>query len=393
MKRTFTYGLLCGVLAFGLSSPHFAMAKTDWLDDMDQQFEETFVKSDQAFDRAMQEGVEELDQELNLIWGNARQLPEPKVWVGYSKDKKTRIIVDYDKGEMSFEGLDVSQDKLEAEFKKTLNQDSDFLNERDVLRRKLIDKVDEYWRDNRIRKSSPRLRPQKKATVRWTESQELTKLVEPHPRVQFVKRDVVVSQGRVAQLSRLSVPLRENRDVLSAQILRNPVIEMAQKYNLSRALILSVIKNESAFNPRAHSSANALGLMQLVPNSGGKEAYSYLMGQEAVPALEILYDPIENIKLGATYLHLLNTRYFGKVRDEQSRLYLMVAAYNTGAGNVSKAFTGEMKLNPAIEKINRMSSEEVYQHLIAYLPYDETKTYLKRVTRDTKTFADWDDTA
>lgn len=393
MKQPFIYRLLCGVLVVGLLCPSFAMAKNDWLDEMDAQFEEAFQTSDQAFDRAMREGVEELDRELAHIWGEARQLPEAKKWVGYSKDKTRRIIVDYDKGEMSFEGLDLDQDSLEYEFKDMLEENTERLNERAVLRRKLIEKVDEYWRDDRMRKTKIRPKSKPKKRPRWTQKRELSTLIEPRARIKFVKRVVTVSKGRTQNLTRLSVPLRKNRDNLSAQALRGPVVDAAEKYGLSRALILSVIKNESAFNPRARSPANALGLMQLVATSGGKDAYSYLMGHEATPSPDVLYDPVENIMLGATYLHILNTRYFGKVHDKKTRLYLMIAAYNTGAGNVAKAFTGKMKLRPAIQKINQMSSDEVYAHLIAHLPYSETKTYLSRVARDTKTFAGWDDTA
>ena len=57
-----------------------------------------------------------------------------------------------------------------------------------------------------------------------------------------------------------------------------------------------------------------------------------------------------------------------------------VAAYNTGAGNVSKALTNDTKLRPAISKVNRMSSgSELYNTLINDLEYDETRNYLKKV--------------
>lgn len=392
MKSSLRPPLLYGLLAFSLVSSNLALAKTDWLDEMDKQFEETFQKSDQAFDRAMREGVQELDRELANIWGQARRLPEPKTWVGYSEDKTTRIIVDYEKGEMLFEGLDIDQDTLEDHFQDFLEKDSLQLDERAALRRKLINRIERYRQDDRA--PAPRLVKRKiKTRPRLQSKPELSQLIEPKTPIRFIKRSVRVSKGRTAMLSRLSIPLRKNRDTLSAQALREPVINAAQKYNLPRALILSIIKNESSFNPRAHSGANALGLMQLVPTSGGKDAYSYLQGHEATPGPKILYDPAKNILLGTTYLHLLNTRYFGKVRDKMTRQFLIIAAYNTGAGNVAKAFTGKMKLKAAIKKINSMTPTAVYEHLLVNLPYTETRTYLARVARDTKVFASWDKTA
>ncbi|WP_135076294.1 murein transglycosylase domain-containing protein [Terasakiella sp. SH-1] len=398
-RSRFSYRLLCGTLACAVAIPALGWAQADWLDKIDSQFEQTFQKTDAAFDKALREGVEELDRELADIWGDSRQLPEPKVWVGYNKDKTSRIIVDYERGEMSIEGLDKEEKDLFGDFQEILMEDSSQLDERALLRKKLKEKSDQFWqRQENIVQDQPRekrprsswKRPKQDATIQWKRPRELSTLVAPRVRPKFIKRNVALSKGKRAQLSRITIPLRKNRDQLSAQALRGPILEAAQKYMLPRSLILSVIKNESSFNPRARSHANAMGLMQLVATSGGKEAYSYLLGHEATPGPDVLYDPYENIMLGATYLHLLNTRYFGKVTNETARQYLVISAYNTGAGNVAKAFTGKMKLRPAIQKINQMDADAIYKHLQAHLPYAETKTYLARVHKDTKTFASWD---
>jgi membrane-bound lytic murein transglycosylase C len=389
--------LICSVIAITDLS-----AKTDWLDHIDTQFEDTFQKTDQAFDRAMKEGVTELDHELASIWGQARQLPDAKVWTGYSQDRKTRIIVDYDKGEMSLESFERNEAELTRDFQDILLENNEQLDERAALRRKLIEKTAHFR--NEWPAPSPRMRPDDRPKHKpeiWQDpkpdfqsrprqERELSRLIAPRTRPTYVKRDVILTKGKRASLSRLSIPLRKDRDRLSAQALRNPVEGAARKYGLAPSLILSVIKNESAFNPRARSHANALGLMQLVATSGGKEAYEYLTGQNEIPGPDILYDPYENIMLGATYLHLLNTRYFGAVKNDLARQYLIISAYNTGAGNVAKAFTGAMKLKPAIQKINTMNAHQIYQHLQQNLPYAETKTYLSRVAKDTKTFASWD---
>jgi len=410
MVRSVSYRLFfIGFAASFLTSPPLC-AKDDWLDKIDRQYEEIFEKTDQAFDRAVREGVAELDQELAGIWGESRQLPDAKVWVGYSQDRKTRIIVDYDKGEMSLEGFNRDQKDLMRDFQDILLEDSDQLNERATLRRKLIEKTSAFREDWPLQTPrKPMERPRHRPERKWQSekerpspfpsqaqqperkrSYELSKIIAPRTQPKFMTRELALPQGKRAKLARLTIPLRTDRDRLSAQALQDPVEEVASKYGLPRSLILSVIKNESAFNPRARSPANAFGLMQLVATSGGKEAYSYLKGKQVIPSVDVLYDPDKNIMLGATYLHLLNTRYFGKVKDDLARQYLVISAYNTGPGNVAKAFTGKMKLKPAIQKINKMNAQQIYHFLQENLPYAETKTYLSRVTKDTKTFASWD---
>lgn len=390
MRRSFPFPALTLGLLLGFSP--LTEGQADWLDQMDAQFEATFQQTDAAFDKAMQDGVDKLDNELNKIWGEARALPEPKKWVGYSKDRQTRIIVDYEKGEMSIEGFDKSEIDLQREFSDILMEDSETLNQRAILRDRLIQKTKPFTHSSRSLDSftPPQTdRPKKdlRRPIVWRQAHELSRLIEPSARPFFVS---LPKSGATKKITRLSIKLRKDRDQLTAEALRPTLDEAAITYALPRSLLLSMIKNESSFNPRARSHANALGLMQLVPTSGGKEAYSYLKGERLIPSAEVLYDPHENIMLGATYLHLLNTRYFGDVKNKKTRRHLIIAAYNTGAGNVAKAFTGNMKLKAAITKINKMSPDEVYDHLLAHLPYDETKTYLARVTKDTRTYANWD---
>jgi membrane-bound lytic murein transglycosylase C len=131
--------------------------------------------------------------------------------------------------------------------------------------------------------------------------------------------------------------------------------------------------------------------MQLVPSSGGTDAYTFVLGgKKSMPTPEYLFRPIENVELGAAYLHLLHYRYLDGIRDPASRIYCVIAAYNTGPGNVARAFTGRASVEAAEAAINRMSSEQVYQTLVAKLPYDETRVYLAKVRRDMELFREWD---
>jgi membrane-bound lytic murein transglycosylase C len=178
-----------------------------------------------------------------------------------------------------------------------------------------------------------------------------------------------------------------NHERLSAARVTPVARHFGQRYNVDLPLILAIIKNESAFNPRAQSHIPAFGLMQLVPASGGRDAFKLVEGQDRAPSPDYLFQPNRNIELGVAYLHILDTRYLRAIRDERSRRHCMIAAYNTGAGNVARAFGGSTNVNSAARQINRLSPDAVYRHLVANLPYRETRQYLPKVVRDQDTFA------
>jgi membrane-bound lytic murein transglycosylase C len=167
----------------------------------------------------------------------------------------------------------------------------------------------------------------------------------------------------------------------------------AHRYELQPSLLLAIIETESAFNPRARSAAPAFGLMQLVPNSGGCDAYQYAFGSLRIPDPDYLYVPDNNIRLGSAYLQLLDRRDLHGINNLQSRGYAVVAAYNTGAGNVARAFGGTTHVGTAADTINKMSSNDVLRHLQERLPFDETRKYLTNVVARRSRYSDLDEAA
>ena len=103
----------------------------------------------------------------------------------------------------------------------------------------------------------------------------------------------------------------------------NPYFDKIQKHNrgLDPYLILSLIRQESAFNPAARSSAGARGLMQLMPATARQL-------KRRVKTRE-LKQPDVNLKLGIKYLKRLIGKYDGN-------LIYALAGYNAGESKVKK---------------------------------------------------------
>ncbi|MFS1949739.1 transglycosylase SLT domain-containing protein [Vibrio lentus] len=155
----------------------------------------------------------------------------------------------------------------------------------------------------------------------------------------------------------------------------------SKNWEVDAALIMAIMHSESAFRPDAKSHVPAFGLMQVVPTSAGHDVNKQVRNIDEPMKVADLYQPVINVETGTAYLDILNSKYLRKIENDESRLYCVIAAYNTGAGNVARAFNKDRStsIGKASKVINKMTPEEVYNHLVAKLPYDETKNYLKKV--------------
>ncbi|UEM06379.1 transglycosylase SLT domain-containing protein [Skermanella rosea] len=207
-----------------------------------------------------------------------------------------------------------------------------------------------------------------------------------------VTRTAVVGEdGRERTMLSYRVPFTEGAYAKLAERYAEAVFREAGEFDIPPSLILAVMETESAFNPRARSHIPAFGLMQLVPTSGGLDAHRFVNGESAPMLIpESLYDVDTNVKLGTAYLKLLDTRYLRDVDHPESRLYASIAAYNTGAGNVARAFNGTTNIGRAAPLINQLPPEEVFDHLSEQLPFEETRRYLVKVTEARRRYLDWD---
>lgn len=126
------------------------------------------------------------------------------------------------------------------------------------------------------------------------------------------------------------------------------------------ALVLALIRQESAFDAEAISPAGARGLMQLMPGTAKREA-AYL---------EVHYSkgwltskPDYNMKLGRTHLQRL-------LEDYRGSLVLVLAAYNAGASRVSKWM--DENGDPRRRDVDSVQWIEL-------IPFKETRNYVQRV--------------
>lgn len=141
-----------------------------------------------------------------------------------------------------------------------------------------------------------------------------------------------------------------------------PIIDIADNGGVEPALVLSIIRQESAFETRAVSRAGARGLMQLMPTTARAVARRMGMMREHTAA-RLIDEPIYNIRLGANHL--------GREIEAFGGSYVLaIAAYNAGGGR-------------AVEWVRRNGdprSETVdVIDWIESIPFDETRNYVQRV--------------
>ena len=132
----------------------------------------------------------------------------------------------------------------------------------------------------------------------------------------------------------------------------------SNKWAVSKALILAIIRQESAFQIRARSPADAFGLMQLIPSTARQIARK---SKTSYRNFRDLYRPSKNIFLGTAYLKELLNYY-------NNNFLFSVSSYNAGSTPVKK-WKEDMKNHTALEFIDS-------------IPYEETRVYVRLVIRN-----------
>jgi len=359
----------------------FQQFKEKELKEYEQYYKEV-MKEFEEYKRITYEEFERYKKEISQYWKEA-EISTKKKWVEYSDDYRVKKAVDFEKGEIKVEIRDVkkpSKKDLARILMDLITEDTKKAFERDKLSQRIEKRITE--KAKHIKKGKVRPKPILLNVV----------VDKKEPRPEDISKAVVslLRSGRVVEkpskikgekVYSFRVKLPPKRFIKKAKEYKPVVTRYSERYRLNHALVFAIIHTESSFNPLARSPVPAYGLMQIVPSTAGKDATKLIYGRPVLLAPSYLYDEEKNIMVGTTYIYILYYNYLKDIKHPLSRLYCTIAAYNTGAGNVARAFTGTTNTKKAAEVINRMSPSEVYDRLMRKLPYDETKNYLKKVTQ------------
>lgn len=152
---------------------------------------------------------------------------------------------------------------------------------------------------------------------------------------------------------------------------RDEVLTYSREHGLDPHFVAAIIRNESGFNPNARSRAGALGLMQVMPDTGRWVAQA-LGFADYTP--ELLKDPATNIMIGTWYLADLKREFSGN-------LVLVVAAYNAGRGRVREWVERDgWQPDPvACEMVPWPGQEVTEDYPLSKIALSETRSYVRNV--------------
>jgi membrane-bound lytic murein transglycosylase C len=338
-----------------------------------KEFRQYFAFSQEGFAQWKKNQEEEYNEFRNAIrrqWGSFIE-PSNKKWVEYGKDTKTVAVVDFEKGTVRIEALRLpgeSGEEVQRQLNKAIIRVIESKGSAETVPVESDDSSQTIL-------EKPLLADQLiSANGQRVNKENVEDFIHE---VQGTKEAIATENGQEKVI--VTFPLAPDHLKKRMQPFLPYIKKYCSQYGIDAAQVIATIHTESYFNPAARSNRGAVGLMQLVPEKGGAEAYRQLKGNDSVPCARYMYDPEKNIELGCVYIYLLQTKYFGRVNDKESNMYCSIAGYNTGPGNVALVFSNARSLEPSIDKINALAPREIYSSLIAKLPYSETRNYLKIV--------------
>lgn len=141
----------------------------------------------------------------------------------------------------------------------------------------------------------------------------------------------------------------------------NNIAYVCNEFEIPKPLFYALINTESSFKHDAKSSAGAIGLTQILPSTA-----EYICVKNNLDYSNFdLYNPYDNLYIGAMYLRYLFNRF--------DNSYTALAAYNAGETVVRSWLQDE-----------RYSYDQICLYNI---PYKETNNYIKKIKNNEKIYS------
>jgi len=352
-------------------------------------FQDSISTNFNIFQESQQKAFNDFKKDVQRKWGQNNFIFSDSInWVEYYEDNDVRSIVNFKDGTANLELL-IDQDDDDDD-QKIENEVGKAIKELALTKGKVNDFKIESDEQNKLSKE-PILQNQliTEEGVKVTEENidQFTK--EIIDKEEIIQSTVKGTDGKSRVLVSISIPLAPDYLKVRANKVLPIVTKYANQYNIEPELILSVIHVESYFNPKAISHANAIGLMQLVPSSGGQDSYEYVYGKSQQPSRRFLFDSDNNINLGTAYLKILMTKYFDGITNDENKRHCVVSSYNTGIGNVCLAVSGDKVPSNTVKIINRMTTNQTYSYLSSNLKYREAREYIVKVNNKYLMYKKW----
>lgn len=313
----------------------------------------------------------DLENNLNQIWGVNEIIFTPQDLVKYSDNWNTRAIIRFAQGTIRFE---------------TVNEKDYYLALRNEIIYTLLSSEkpeDGSLYDTRLpRKGSiPFLVNQ----IRDNKNQPVTTIAQAEAFAQeLLNKDIRIRRldnGKLAYY--VDINMIKNHLAARAKEYQPLVYKYAGQYDLDPRLMMAIMEVESAFNPYARSYSGAIGLMQIVPSTAGLEVFRF-HGMKGKPTERYLQNPENNIRAAATYIYIMSTRYFQNITNPLSKRYVMTAGYNAGPGGTLTVFNKDRA--KAIDMINSMTPQQVYNYITKRHYSKEAQRYLYKVSNAYKKY-------
>lgn len=196
------------------------------------------------------------------------------------------------------------------------------------------------------------------------ESPEFIKSVSPQAHKEFLTLNLIkllnFQKKYISSFKVFSASLEQNSLALNIKIMKYifPLnyFDLIKKNseNLDPLIVISLIRQESAFNPEAKSGVGAKGLMQLMPATAKRFNRKV--------KVKHLGDPEINVAIGTKYLRLLLNRFDGN-------LIFALASYNAGEGRIDRWRRDIFRSDDPLA-------------IIESIPFEETRNYVKFIYRN-----------